>query len=186
MVRLTQLARIVKTLWETRGAAPGSSVVVQLSSGGEQERTAEYYQLPGVASGPTPEDRAVVIPTASGYRIVVASHNYRVGVEVSAGETVIYSTNAAGDTKQAEIKLDTAGNIDLNGNGKTLVTHAELDAALQAFATSIDTAITSAITGHTHGGVTTGAGTTAPGAGAASPTSVDISAAEAATLRTDG
>lgn len=173
MVRLIQLARIVKTLWQTRGNAPGNAVVVQLSAGGEQERTAEFYQLPGVASGPTKEDRAVVVPTGSGYRVVVASHNYRVGVEVSAGETVIYSTDSDGGSTQALIKLNTDGNIDLNGDGKTLVTHAELDTALQNLVTALNS--------HTHPDPSSGT-TGAP----SSPLSLDISAAEAASLRTDG
>jgi phage gp45-like len=175
VVRLTQIARIVKTLWQTRGAAPGSAVVVQLASGGDQQRTAEFYQLPGIASGPTPQDRAVVVPTASGYRVVVASHNYRVNVEVSAGETIIYSTDADGGAKQAEIKLTTDGKIDLNGSSKTLVTHAELDTALQNLVTAFNA--------HVHTGVTTGPGSSGP---PGTPATLDISAAEAASLRTDG
>lgn len=78
----------------------------------------------------------------------------------------------------------TPSQVNLAGDSKQLVTHAELDTALQAFQASVDAAIASAITGHTHAGVTAGTATSGPGAGAATPSSVDISAAAAANLRT--
>lgn len=168
-----RIAQVVKTLFQTRGAAPGKSVVVQTNGAGGEERTTEVWHNPGVSSGPTPEDRAAVLEIPAGGRVIVATHNYKIEVDAAAGETIIYSTNAAGDTKQAEIKLTTDGNIDLNGTGRTLVTHAELDTAIQG--------LVSYINGHTHSGVTTG---TDPSGPPAAPTSVDISAAEAETLRT--
>jgi hypothetical protein len=75
--------------------------------------------------------------------------------------------------------------IHLNGNSKTLVTHAELDTALQAFKGSIDAAIAGAIVGHTHPVISIGA-PTGPGAGAAPPTSLDISASATTTIKTGG
>lgn len=76
--------------------------------------------------------------------------------------------------------------IDLNGNARTMVTFAELTSALASFKTSIDTAIAGAITGHTHIYSPGGGGpiVTAAGVGSAPGTAVDISASEAATIRT--
>jgi len=75
--------------------------------------------------------------------------------------------------------------INLAGTTKQLVTHAELDTALQAFKDTIVASIASAITGHTHAGVTTGPGTSATGVGAAtSAPAVDISAAASDNVRT--
>lgn len=182
-----RIGRVVKSLFERRATSPAQNVVVQLEAAAGENRTAEMYSPPGISSAPSKDDRVLVVPIGRGsHRIAIGSHNYQIEVSVDEGEITIYSTNAAGDTVASRIDLDNAGNIDLNGNGKRLVTFSELDSALQAFKTSIDTAIASAITGHTHGGVTTGPGTSGPGAGAASPTSVDISAAETTTVRTGG
>jgi len=109
----------------------------------------------------------------NGFRVAVGSHNYRISVEPEAGQLIIYSTDSAGGTEQARVSLNTDGTIDLNGTGKTLVTHAELDTALQLLITALNS--------HTHPDPvsgTSGVPTT--------PLSLDISAAEASTLRTDG
>lgn len=171
-----RLGRVIKSLFTTRSTAPGKAVVVTTASAGSVKRTAEMYHPPGVSSAPTAEDRVVEVPIGnSGSRVIVASHNYRVEVEPSSGETIIYSTNSAGDTVQAQLKLDNDGNILLNGDSKTFVTHAELDSALQGLITYLN--------GHAHSGVTTGGGTSGP---PASPTSLDISAAETTTVKTGG
>lgn len=110
--------------FEKRGQAPGSAINTKVVEGSEEEFTkeAEFYQLPGFISGPTKGDRLVLIPMEGGYEVVVASHNYRVGVSVTAGQTKIYSTNASGTTKQAEIILDTNGKIKFSNSSKSLKT----------------------------------------------------------------
>ena len=122
--------------YDTKGAAPGKAVLVKTAAAGSQERETEMYHNPGILSAPTKNDRVISIPLGTGTRVIVASHNYRVEIEPEAGETIIYSLNQAGDTVKAQIKLDNDGNIDLNGSGKSFVTHAELDAALQSFITA--------------------------------------------------
>lgn len=169
---MNRLYTIVKLIWQTLRTAPGKAITIQVTNALGEDREIEFYQLPGIAAGPTAEDRAATIDM-QGYRVAIASHNYRIEVEVESGALTLYSTNTAGDTVQARIDLDTAGNIDLNGNGRTLVTHAELDTALQG--------LISYINGHAHTGVSTGGGTSGP---PAAPSSIDISAAEAATVRT--
>lgn len=156
--------------FKKKGAAPGKSVIIQTESSGGQERNSEMYHNPGISSGPTKSDRIIEVSAGSGVRVAIAAHNYRIEVEVIDGETIIYSTNTAGDTVKSVIKLDNAGNIDLNGDGKKFVTHAELDTALQAFITALNINI----------------GTKLDGAGTPGTASLDISAAETTTIRTDG
>ncbi len=64
-------------------------------------------------------------------------------------------------------------NIELAGNTKNLVTHAELDSAIQSFITALNA--------HVHSGVLTGGGSSAIPVG---PMSLDISGAEATRLET--
>lgn len=167
---MSRLYTIVKMIWQALRAAPGKAITIQVTNDIGEDREIEYYQLPGISAGPTPNDRAATI-SMNGYRIAVASHNYRIEVETESGAMTLYSTNATGDTVQARIDLDTAGNIDLNGNGRTLVTHAELDAALQTFISALNL--------HTHPDPVSG--TSGP---PTSPMSLDITAAEASTVRT--
>lgn len=108
------LEKATAITFDTKGSAPGKAVIIQTIGAGEQERTAEMYHNPGISSGPTINDRIVKVPIGGGVKVAVASHNYRINVEVIAGETIIYSTNTAGDTVKSQIKLDNAGNIDMN------------------------------------------------------------------------
>jgi hypothetical protein len=167
---VNRLYTTVKMIWQVLRTAPGKAITVQVTNALGEDREIEYYQLPGISAGPTPEDRAATIDM-QGYRVAIASHNYRVEVETEAGALTIYSTNATGDTVQARIDLDTAGNIDLNGSARTLVTHAELDMALQGLVNALNL--------HTH--PDPASGTSGP---PSAPLSLDISAAEAATVRT--
>jgi hypothetical protein len=107
---MTRLFRIVNSIHTTLRKAPGPAVVVQTDNGADEGRELEYYQLPGVASGPTPEDLAVAVH-AGAFRVVVASHNYRLDVPVDPGELRIYSTSADGDQLQADIRLQPNGKI---------------------------------------------------------------------------
>ncbi len=74
--------------------------------------------------------------------------------------------------KDAELALTDAGEITLNGDSKSFVTHAELDAALQTFIASLNT--------HTH---PTPSG---PSSVPTAPMSIDISAAGTITIKTGG
>lgn len=168
-----KLGRVIKSLFTTRSTSPGKAVVIQLVGAGGIERTAEMYHNPGISSMPTPEDRVVELPIGrSGSRVIIASHNYRAEVEPETGETIIYSTNAAGDTVKSKIHLKTDGTIDINGDSKRLVTYDELNTALQ---------------NHTHAAGTLLDSTGAPVTGATgTPVALDLSAAETTTVKTGG
>lgn len=187
---MTRLFNIVDIIHQTLRKAPGDALSVQVDTPIGDNREIEYYQLPGYAAGPTVDDQAVAIQ-AGGYRVVIASHNYRLSVPIDPGQVKIYSTNADGDTLEASITLDTDGtvtitntdggevkvagsDVELNGNSKAFVTHSELDTALQTFVTALNT--------HVHP-------TTSPGAPTLTPTptmSIDISGAATSTVKTGG
>ena len=164
------LGTVTGVFFRKKGAAPGKAVIIQTTASGGQERDREMYHPPGISSGPTKNDRIIEVPAGTGVRVAIAAHNYRINVEVTDGETIIYSTDSAGATVKSQIKLDNAGNIDLNGDGKKFVTYTELNTALQTFITALNINI----------------GTKLDGAGTPGTVSLDISAAETTTIRTDG
>ena len=184
-----RIGKAVSTIFTRRGSAPARSLVVQIKAGAGEERTAEIYHPPGMASAPSSGDRVVMIRLGnSARRIIVATHNYQLEIDLAEGEVAVYSTNADGSAVASRIDLDNDGNIDLNGSDKRLVTIGELNTALESFQTSLDRALAGAITGHTHV-YAPGPSTpipTAPGVGAAPATSLDISASETTTVRTGG
>jgi phage gp45-like len=165
-----RLARAVKTMFQTRGSAPGKAVVVQTAAAGNAERTTEMYHPPGISSGPTAGDRVVEIPLSGGTRVIIASHNYRVEVDAAAGETKIYSTDTDGTQVKGLISLKTDGTIEINGGDKYLVLHSELDSILQGFVTAMNTALAAKV----------------DGGGSPGTLSLDISAASTTTVKTGG
>lgn len=131
-----RLFDVVATAYKTLRKAPGNAVVVQLQTDLGEEREIELYQQPGIASGPTPGDKVASIDLG-GYRVGIATHNYRVNIEVAAGETVIYSTNADGGTKQAEIKLGADGKVSISNTAADLTAVLnDLIAELKVFKTT--------------------------------------------------
>jgi len=170
--------------FEERGQAEGPAINVKYKDSDSFTEENEFYQLPGIASGPTKGDRVVILPIEGGYRVIIAAHNYKVGVDVQPGGTKIYSTNESGTTKQAEIHLKPDGeiehttmekvkftdcdSIEFMGSSKKLVTHAELNTALQTFVTALNLAL----------------GTKLDGGGTPGTLTLDISASEATKLKT--
>jgi len=109
------IVKAIKSSFKKYGQAPGLSQVVQTMENDEIERETEFWQFPGFLSGVTPNDRLQVIPlSGGGYRLIVSANNYKVGVTVQAGEVKIFSTDATGSTKKAEIYLDTDGKIKIS------------------------------------------------------------------------
>lgn len=158
-----------------RGASPGNSNLVTTTAAGGVNRETEMYHPPGVVSGPTQNDIAVLVPIGNGgHRVVIGFENYDLVVAVDEGQTRIFSTDPGGTEIKAEIKLQTDGTIEMNGNSKSFVTHAELDTALQSFITALNS--------HVHTSAPSGSPTTPPVA----PMSIDISLAETTTIKTGG
>lgn len=91
-------------------------------------------------------------------------------LEVDEVGNIIFETPSGEWIKISE----TDSEIHLNGNTKSLVKFEDLESAMSLLATWLDT--------HTHSGVTTGGGASGPPVGGSG---LDISAAEAAKLKTD-
>jgi phage gp45-like len=176
MGMISTLLKLSRAKLQTKGNAPGKSVVMTGEGVEGQSMTAEVYQAPGILAMPGDGTRGIWVPVggSSRYGVVVAAQNYAINITVEAGETAIFSTTADGKTVQALIKLKADGTIELNGNDKRLVTHAELDTALQTFITALNL--------HTHTSAAAGSPTTPPVASL----SLDISAAETETIKTGG
>lgn len=83
---------------------------------------------------------------------------------------------------EKEVIVD-ATEVQLCGDSKTLVTYEELNTALSNFKTSISSALTGLITGHTHICAATGS-PSAAGVGTAPAITIDISSSEAKKVKT--
>jgi hypothetical protein len=103
------------------------------------------------------------------------------------GDSDIYDTDEKArtiDVQDTTIKMDANG-IELNGDGERLTIYSKLNTAIGNLASSINSAISGAIVGHTHV-ITTAPGTSAPGVGSAPSVTADISASETTTIKTGG
>lgn len=195
---------------EKRGQAPGQAIVGKSKDSDEFTTETEFYQLPGFESGPTKGDRLIIVKTEGGYEVIVASHSYKIAPNVKPGELRLYSSDANGSAKIAELYFENDGEITLStgnaginikpngettvdadaqnlrlrttgkvivdqasavefmGSTRTLVTHTELNAALQGLITAVNALF---------GGKLDGSGTVGS-------LTLDISAAEATKLKT--
>jgi len=169
---MARLVEVRNSSIKTKGDAPGDSVVLQAELGEQGTLTPEMYQSAGIFSRPPDGARGVFLPLRGRerYGVVVAVNNYNVAPSLSKGEAELYSTNAAGDTVKAAVRCRDNGDIELNGNGKSLVTFDDLQTALSSFLTALNAKFATKV----------------DGAGTPATLTLDISAAEAATLRTDG
>jgi hypothetical protein len=170
MGMIAELFRVVSSSLKTLNGAPGRQIVATGKGLGNVDTQAEVYNPAGVFSRTPKGARVLMLPIAGGKtRAIIGMVNYQLTLDIGEGETLIYSTSADGTTKKAEIKLDATGNITLNGNSKTFVTHAELNTALQTFITALNL--------HVHGSA---------GTPPVTPMSLNISAAATTTVKTGG
>lgn len=168
MAELMTVAKSTVRRWKS---SPGDVPVVSGTGVGGAAIEVELYGIPGIAAIPGRGSRVIHIPVGgSKYRVGIAAHNYASGIAPSEGEITIYSTDESGQTVKSTIALDDAGNIDLNGNGKRLTTHAELNTALQSMVASFNAAFAAKL----------------DGGGTAGAVTLNISAAETQTVRTGG
>jgi len=164
------LMRLAKTVFTRKGNAPGDSYITQAEGAEGDVLTPEIYTLPGIVSCAPDGTLGLFVPFSGRRGVIVATNNYQIAIDVARGETTIYSTTPDGKTVKAQIDLDGEGHIDLNGDGKKLVTYAELNTALQSLVTAINTAFA----------------TKKDEAGSSGTLTLDISAAETQTVRTGG
>lgn len=167
-----RMSIIKELLFKVKGSAPGKAIVLKTRSAGAQERETEHYQLHGIASGTTPDARGIEVSIGTAGRVIVATHNYNLEVEVEAGQTKIYSTTADGKTLKSLINLDINGNIDLNGDSDFAVAFNDLKSGFDALKSDHNTFLT-----HVHGP----AGT--PAVPPAIPSTASIDASKVDTVR---
>ena len=168
---VAELVTVVRSYIANRNGGPGQTIYIEGTGLGKAGKNTEVYSAAGVFSRPPKGTRGVFIPMNRNYGIVIAMHNYQVEINwTDEGETTIFSTTADGATVKARIDLKADGNIYLNGTSKYLVTWGALDQALSTFLTALNAKFA----------------TKQDAAGAAGGLSLDISAAKATTLRTDG
>lgn len=87
----------------------------------ETVKEVEFFQTPGIVSGLTSSDEIVVIPIdGGGYKIGIASFNYKISISVTPGQTKIFSTDTTGLIKKAEIILDTNGKIKMSNSSQSI------------------------------------------------------------------
>jgi phage gp45-like len=87
----------------------------------ETVKDVEFFQTPGIVSGLTSSDEIAVIPIdGGGYKIGIASFNYKISISVTPGQTKIFSTDPTGLIKMAEIILDTNGKIKMSNSTQSI------------------------------------------------------------------
>lgn len=151
----------------------GGPAVVATGSAGEDVYTPEVWGVPGVWSIPPDDTMGIRMPIGGSDRwgVVVATHHYKAPRPTLAkGETATGATDAPGLELKANTVYRADGTQELNGTGKFLVTHAELNTALQAMVTAINANLALKLNG----------------AGSTGTVTVDISTAKAQTLKTGG
>lgn len=116
---VAELLKIARTALSRYHSAPGNAVNANGTGLGGVSHDAEMYSVSGVFSRPRPGARGVLVEVGRGL-IVVATHDYRVNINISEGETAIYSQASDGSI-QARIDLDAAGKVGVsNAAGKDL------------------------------------------------------------------
>lgn len=131
------LLSIIGARKERPEQSPGEAIMVQVDGiGGTSD--VELFQAPGVAGWPVKGVRGLAVQYggSSRNRAVVAVQNYSALAGLGEGESMLYATDQAGAVSGA-VFVRADGVIELNGNGKFLVTHQELQAALTALCGTI-------------------------------------------------
>ena len=144
----------------------GQAVIVE--SGGIEFK-AELIRPVGDGSTPIVGD-IVYCQRLTGHRERVAVAFYDQTVQpTTEGGKLIYSRNSDGE-RRGFIEITPDGNIKLNGDGKSLVTHSELDTALQLMVDLINAGLAAKVNV----------------AGAPAAVTLDISSSETTSVKTSG
>jgi len=117
------IIKVILSVFKKFAKNEDNSQIAKTIEGGEFVSEVEFFQTPGIVSGLTPSDQIVVSKIdGGGYRVGIASFNYKIGIEATSGQTKIYSSDNTGNTKQAEIILNSDGKIKLSNNSQSIKT----------------------------------------------------------------
>lgn len=107
----------------------------------EDVQTVELYEPPGEDSDVPLNSKVMVLNPTEGWKIAVGVDDLVQRISAD-GNKRIYAPGGGG-----EVRFLKSGNVQLNGNGKKLVTHAELKTALEEMATYINSTFLTLVTG---------------------------------------
>ena len=133
-----EILKVASSSITQKDGFPGKSVVSTCDGYQGDAVRAEVYGIPGVLCVP-PDGANLIFVPAGGSRksgVAVAGHNYKIDFDLSQGETVLHSTDAAGGTVKAKIEMKNTGKIRIENelhDFKTLFT--ELTGILKALRT---------------------------------------------------
>lgn len=134
---------------------------------------------PGCESSPMSGDRIPVLSIGNFYLSIGGTDEIEPTIE--EGEKLLYSRDGDG-AFSAFIRFLQNGDLNLNGDSDNVVRFSDLDTAISNMVDSINNAITTAITGHTHPGVVSGPSSTGSGSGSGSSVTADISDSKVKTV----
>lgn len=166
-----QALRMRNAVLKTPDEAQGTAVVVTADSD-ESVYTPTVYGPHGLYSMPPDDSIGIRVPVGGDERFGVILGMYKYGVPrptLAKGEVALQATNAAGTVAGGKVIARSDGTLEFNGTGKFLVTYDQLNTALQAMVTAINSALAAKL----DGGGTPGAVT------------LNITTAKAASLKTN-
>lgn len=166
-----QITGIVKgqEIKKNRDGLPDVRLLQVELSNESDVQTVQYMPMSGDDSPPQNGDTVVVLDIGSAFLVAVGVQG-SVVPSMQSGEKKLFSRDGAGDIA-AFVNFLTGGNLELNGNTYSAVRFAELQTAFNQLKSDFDL--------HVHGGVQTGAGSTA----APVPSTADITPAESVTVK---
>lgn len=151
---MTLLVTLLESTIKKIKTADGKSQVIKSEAFPGDTFSPEYYQNHGLFSRPTKDSKGVFVPIgpSRSFGVIIGSNNYKIEHDIDTGETILYSTNTAGDEVKATVYLKTDGNIELNGNGDKAVRYSKLETAFNQLQSDFDSLVN---TYNTHIHVTT-------------------------------
>jgi hypothetical protein len=100
------IIKVISSIFSKFAKNDGNSQIAKLLEYEEFVSEAQFFQTPGIVSGLTPSDEVVVTRLdGGGYRVGIASFNYKIGIDCLPGELKLYSTNVTGENEMAIIEL---------------------------------------------------------------------------------
>jgi hypothetical protein len=131
----------------------------------------EVWSSSGVVGMPPDESVGIRVPIEGGSSdVVIAIKTKITPQDLSKGEAIFFSTDSAGETIKANIKVLGDGTIEFNGAEKRLVTWDELNTALQSMMSLINANFATKL----------------DGGGSPGTATVNITTAKTTTLKTGG
>jgi hypothetical protein len=100
------IIKVILSIFKKFAKNDDNSQIAKTIEGGEFVSEVEFFQTPGIVSGLTPSDQIIVSKIdGGGYRVGIASFNYKIGIDCLPGELKLFSTDVTGENEMAIIEL---------------------------------------------------------------------------------